>query len=176
MMDLACILDNEWLRASLDSAVRQRKANLVWISRALSHRQGHPGVRRLRALLREYSKDGEVSDSVLESLGYELARATGRKPKLHWNVRDGLRFVAEVDLAWPEVRLCVEFDGWMHHGTRTAFMADRARDRALCGLGWMVLRYTWQDVRYNPEKVIIELARTYENRVEIFSGRRLHSV
>jgi len=172
MLDLASVLDNAWLRATFDSALRQRKTNLAWISRALrDHGRGRRGAERLRALVAEYRREDEVSDSVLESFGIELGRATGRKPKLHWQVLDGERLIAEVDFAWPEVRLCVELDGWSQHGTRAAFVRDRARDRALLRLGWMVLRYTWQDVTVDREAVIGELVSTYDYRARSLRSR-----
>jgi len=37
MIDLPSVLDDGWLRAALDSALRQRKTNLAWISRALNN-------------------------------------------------------------------------------------------------------------------------------------------
>jgi len=79
----------------------------------------------------EHEREDEVPDSVLESIGIELARVTRHKPKLHWKVLEGARLIAEVDFSWPEVRLCVELDGWTQHGSRAAFVRDRARDRAL---------------------------------------------
>ncbi len=169
MIDLASVLDDVWLRATLDSALRQRKTNLAWISRALQeHGRGRRGANRLRTLVREYQHEDEVPDSVLESMAVELARASGRKPKLHWKVLDGERLIAEVDFAWPEVRLCVELDGWNHHGTRAAFVRDRARDRALVRLGWVVLRYTWQDLTGDRESVIGELVSAYNSRAFSF--------
>jgi hypothetical protein len=165
LIDLAAILDNGELRAAFDSALRQNTANAAWISRMLNgHRPGRRGVGRLRALVDEYRRGDEVPDSALESLGVELARATGRKPQLHWNVRDGAQHVAEVDLAWPELKLCVEFDGWKEHGTRAAFVRDRARDRALFRLGWTVLRYPWDDVVYDPDTAVDDLVRSFDSR------------
>jgi hypothetical protein len=164
MVDLASVLDTVWLRAALDSALRQRKTNLVWIRRALdSHGRGRRGAACLRTLVTEHQREDEVPDSVLESMGMELALATRRKPKLHWKIVEGARLIAEVDFAWPEVRLCVELDGWTQHGTRAAFVRDRARDRALLRLGWMVLRFTWQDVVADRESVIAELVSSYES-------------
>ncbi len=165
MIDLASVLDDAWLRAVMDSALRQKKTNLAWISQALQkHGRGRRGADRLRVLVSEYERGDEVPDSVLESFAMELAGAIGHKPKLHWTILQGERLIAEVDLAWPEVRLCVELDGWMHHGSRAAFARDRARDRALFGLGWMVLRYTWQDVTGDRGSMISELARAYDSR------------
>ena len=165
MVDLASVLDKVWLRAALDSALRQRRTNLAWIHRALNtYGKGRRGVACLRRLVSEHQREDEVPDSVLESMGLELAQATKRKPKLHWRILEGAQLIAEVDFAWPEVRLCVELDGWTQHGTRAAFVRDRARDRALLRLGWVVLRFTWQDVVEDRESVIAELVSCYESR------------
>jgi very-short-patch-repair endonuclease len=49
-----------------------------------------------------------------------------------------------IDLAYPEVMLAIEYDGWEHHRTRSAFDRDRARGNRLEILGWTVLRFTSQ--------------------------------
>jgi hypothetical protein len=47
MIDLASVLDDPWLRAAMDSAIRQRKTNLAWISQALEkHGRGRRGADR----------------------------------------------------------------------------------------------------------------------------------
>ena len=165
VIDLAQLLDDDWLRAVIDSALRQRRSHLSWISRLLSRQaKGHHGAERLRALLDSYQNEGEIPDSVLESLAVGIGQATGHEPELHWCVLDGPQLVAEVDLAWPEVQVCVQLDGWMHHGTRAAFSSDRAVDRKLTRMGWLVLRYTWKDVTVGRERMINELADTYAGR------------
>ena len=128
---------------------------------------------RLRRLLGEYGRGAEVPDSALESLAVELARATGRKPKLNLKVRDGAFHLAEVDLAWPELRLCAQFDGWKYHCTRKAFVKDRAQDRALFHLGWTVLRYPWDDVVHEPDAVIEGLVRSFELQARSRRGVKL---
>jgi hypothetical protein len=47
-----------------------------------------------------------------------------------------------IDLAYPELRLAIEIDGWEHHRTRSAFDDDRARANDLVVAGWNVLRFT----------------------------------
>ncbi len=47
-----------------------------------------------------------------------------------------------VDLAYPEVRLGLEYDGWTAHGTRSAFDRDRVRGNALAAAGWTILHVT----------------------------------
>jgi len=158
MIDLASVLDDGELRAAFDSVIGQNRAHVWWIFRMLTrHGPGRRGVGRLRALLEEYRRGDEVPDSVLESLAVELTKAVGHEPQLHYSVLDGGRHVAEVDLAWPERRVCVELDGWETHRTRAAFVGDRVRDRALARLGWTILRYPWDDVARNPDTFVEDL-------------------
>jgi predicted transcriptional regulator of viral defense system len=63
----------------------------------------------------------------------------------------------EADFAWPDLKLIVETDGWATHGTRTAFVSDRRRDRRLALAGWRVLRFTWYEIEHEPESVAAEL-------------------
>jgi len=165
MVDLASVLDDGWLRAAFDSALQQDTAYVGWISRVLAKcGRGRRGASRLRLLVEEYRRGEEVPDSALESLAMELARATGRKPRLHYDVLDGGHHVAEVDFAWPELGLCAQFDGWKYHRTREAFVKDRTCDRALFEHGWTVLRYPWDDVVHEPDTVIEGLVRAFELR------------
>jgi hypothetical protein len=50
--------------------------------------------------------------------------------------------IIRIDLAYPEARIALEFDGWTYHSTRGAFDDDRARANELELLGWTVLRFT----------------------------------
>ena len=47
-----------------------------------------------------------------------------------------------LDLAYPDLRLGFEYDGWAAHGTRSAFDRDRVRGNALAAAGWTVLHVT----------------------------------
>jgi hypothetical protein len=173
MIDLASVVDDKWLRAALDSALRKRRSNLTWIFRLLNQRgQGRRGADRLRALIAEYRDGDELPDSVLESFALQLAQATGHNPELHSKVFDGERRIAEVDLAWPEVRVCADLDGWTWHSSREAFVEDRVRDRALQRLGWMVLRYTWHEVSSDPESWVAQMVEIYKSRAAALSRRR----
>jgi len=51
----------------------------------------------------------------------------------------GGAFVARLDLAWPELRVAVEYDG-DHHRDRTQHSRDLARHNRLRALGWTVLQ------------------------------------
>jgi very-short-patch-repair endonuclease len=65
----------------------------------------------------------------------------------------------EIDFAWPEQRVLVEVDGWNAHGHRVAFERDRARDAELAAAGYIVLRFTWRQLRNEPLLVATRVAQ-----------------
>jgi hypothetical protein len=73
-------------------------------------------------------------------------------PNTQYEVRDSWnRFVARLDLAYPEHRLGIEYDG-DHHRARAVFRNDLRRLNDLRTCGSTVLRFTAADL-YAPGKV-----------------------
>lgn len=66
-----------------------------------------------------------------------------------------------LDLAWPEVRIALEYDGYEAHEGRAE--ADELRDRRLAGRGWLVIRARAQDFR-RPKRLIDELKVAFRSR------------
>ncbi|MFI7247198.1 endonuclease domain-containing protein [Micromonospora chalcea] len=58
-----------------------------------------------------------------------------------------------MDLAWPALRLAVEYDG-DHHRERAHFRRGVARLNALRAAGWVVLRFTADDVLRRPDATV----------------------
>ncbi|MBB3678517.1 hypothetical protein FHX36_004306 [Modestobacter versicolor] len=77
-------------------------------------------------------------------------------PVAQHTVRSGGRFVARVDLAWPEHRLGLEYDG-LWHAEPGRFAADRQRLNRLLAAGWRVLFVTAGDLR-RPEALLGRIA------------------
>jgi hypothetical protein len=94
---------------------------------------------------------GSPMESVLRWL---LVEAGLPRPVLQHVVRhpDG-RFLGRVDLAWPEQRVAVEFDGDVHRDRRV-FVDDLRRQNGLVLADWTVLRFTSADVLGRPETVV----------------------
>jgi very-short-patch-repair endonuclease len=74
------------------------------------------------------------------------------QPQVH------IRGVGRVDLV-VEGKLVVETDGREFHDTDDAFARDRKRDRALHGLGFVVLRFIRKDVVSTPGLVLADTLR-----------------
>ena len=95
--------------------------------------------------------DHGVTESPLEHDVLRLLKEAGLPdPQLQYILRDGDRFVARLDFAYPESRVAIEADGFRYHADRHAFDDDRARANAVQALGWRVLRVTAKHLEQDP--------------------------
>ena len=117
------------------------------LRRKVDHHRGTDGVKALRRLLDRQTFS--LTDSELERRFLKLIRRAGLPvPKTQQRIQ-GFR----VDFLWPELRLVVETDGLRYHRTAAQQSKDRRRDQALVAAGFIVLRFTHAQVRYDPEHV-----------------------
>lgn len=79
-------------------------------------------------------------------------------PSPQFTVRHLGRFVARVDLAYPEAKLAIEYDG-LWHGERGQLGRDRRRLNALHAAGWRVIHVTAADM-YDLETIIAAIRAT----------------
>ena len=96
---------------------------------------------------------GSPMESVLRWLIHEAGLP---RPVLQHVVQAGGRFAGQVDLAWPDRKVLVEFDGNVHRDRRV-FVEDVRRQNALVLAGWTVLRFTSADVLGRPEQVLVAI-------------------
>jgi very-short-patch-repair endonuclease len=64
------------------------------------------------------------------------------------------------------MKIIVELDGQQFHG-RDRFQADRTRDQRLVAAGYVVLRFTWDDLINRPDDVIERIRRTMAHRAHV---------
>ena len=72
------------------------------------------------------------------------------------------RFI--VDFYCAEAKLCIEIDGGSHFESEQEEY-DNARTEILEELGYQVIRFTNEDVRYNIHAVVDEIIRVVESRI-----------
>lgn len=83
-------------------------------------------------------------------------------PVTQYEVVDGNgRVVYRLDLAWPELRIALEYDGVEAHDGRQA--ADAERDARLAARGWITVRVTAEDLAH-PAGVVIRLREAFHHR------------
>jgi very-short-patch-repair endonuclease len=75
-------------------------------------------------------------------------------------------FAASVDLADPALKIVVEAESYEFHGTRRQFRRDCRRYTELGARGWVLLRFTWSEVMFEPDYVRRMVALTVASRTE----------
>ncbi|WP_067976042.1 type IV toxin-antitoxin system AbiEi family antitoxin domain-containing protein [Mycolicibacter icosiumassiliensis] len=70
----------------------------------------------------------------------------------------------QLDIAFPDVNVAIEVDGWAFHSSPNKFEGDRVRQNQIVLLGWTVLRFTWLDLTTAPDRVIAQVRRAISAR------------
>lgn len=65
----------------------------------------------------------------------------------------------EIDLAFVADKIAIEVDGWAWHRDVERFNRDSERQNVLVNAGWHVLRFTWHQLRHEPEIVLDSIRR-----------------
>lgn len=114
--------------------------------RALARQGRRRGVKRARAVI---GIANPFSESPGESIARLIVRASGLPaPATQYRYEDreeGRRYY--IDLAWPQLRIAIEFDGFMKYVSPEDLRAEKRRELRLRRGGWTVFRLIWKDLR-----------------------------
>jgi very-short-patch-repair endonuclease len=163
------------LRTAFDCARWLGLTEGVVVADALAHAQRitaaelgayatrHRGLRGVRRVAQVCDLVEPLSESPMETRLRVLLVTSGLpRPKAQWMVHDAARrFVARLDLAYPDERLAVEYDGSFHWAQRRA--DDRRRD-ALRALGWEVIVVSAEDYYREPQALVAKVRRALAHR------------
>jgi very-short-patch-repair endonuclease len=148
LIDLATILQPGQLEAAVGAADRLELMNPERLRSGLDRYRNMAGIPALRRVL---DRDTfRLTDCELERRFLRLVRRAGMSPPQTQQRVNGYR----VDFYWPEFRLIVETDGLRYHRTAAQQSRDRARDQAHAAAGFIALRFTHAQVRYDPSHVM----------------------
>jgi very-short-patch-repair endonuclease len=153
IVDLAASLEGRALRDLVERAQDLRRFDPDDIRDTLARAPRRPGTRRLHDLITVLAPDEDNARSHLERLFLALARKA-RLPKPVCNHEIGGH---RRDFAWPDQRLVVETDGYRYHSSRQAKRRDNRRDRQLTALGWRPVRFTYEEIAFEPAEIVKEL-------------------
>lgn len=78
---------------------------------------------------------------------------------------------ARPDLVDRHIEIVVECESYEWHGDRAGFRKDVRRYTLLTASGWLVLRFTWEDVMFRSDWVHDVLARAVAARARTLVGR-----
>lgn len=164
VIDLAAHLDRPGLQTLLADAVRSRRTTVERVTAMAADFGGRPGLADLRLVCTEFDPLFE-SQLEQEALPHLSSVVPGEQWEQQVELVDGAgRFVARVDFLLRRLRLVVEVDGFAHHSSPSARTRDARRDRRLTAMGFVVVRFTTEDVRRQPARLRAELAEVVAAR------------
>jgi very-short-patch-repair endonuclease len=162
--DLASLLSVADLVAAGDYLLH-RRAPLCSSEQLATAVRDHPGRRGRPSLLRALELVDDRSESPAESVLRVIlisAGFLGVVPNHVVRDRSG-RFLGRVDLAFPDARVAIEYEGDYHRTERDRWRKDMSRIRRLESAGWRVIRVNADDLR-DPTHLLMELGTALAGR------------
>jgi Protein of unknown function (DUF559) len=151
LLDIAAQVPEHHLERALAQAERLQLYDHRAIESVIARSNGHRGTKRLTKAI---DAGPQFTRGELEARMQRLARQHGLpQPECNTSLDAPDHPHTEVDAYFPAHHLIVETDGWDTHKTRQAFESDRAKDAALTAAGYTVVRFTWRQLRDEPQTV-----------------------
>lgn len=129
--------------AAVDAIVRSGALSIEELRTVVEAGAGRWGVTRVR-------RAADLVDARAESAPESRVRVAlvlaGLAPVPQYEVWDEGVLLGRVDLAWPEARLAVEYEG-AYHFEELQIVRDDARYERLLAAGWRVIRLSAVDLR-----------------------------
>lgn len=154
LIDMALRLDRSGVERMINEADKYSLAHPPGLRKELDARAGERGAAKLRFILDR--RTFRLTKEELERRFLPLARDAGLPVPLTGQWVNEF----EVDFFWPDLGLVVETDGLRYHRTPAEQVRDRLRDQTHTAAGLTPLRFTHEQVRYEPEHVLAVLQAT----------------
>jgi len=116
-------------------------------------------VRAALEVVREGAESPKETETRMLLLDFRLP-----EPVMQHSVFADGRFIARVDLAYPQWRIAIEYDGDHHRTDRNQWRTDIRRHRALEDEGWIVIRVTQLDLRDGGAPLAARVRRAIASR------------
>lgn len=140
-----------WAVATLDSLVWQDPEALAELSTRL---ESWSGLRGIGVVRRAVSLARCGAQTALESTSrFRLMEAGLPEPELQVPFYDSAGLIGYADMVWPHLRVIGEADGLGKYRTGTDLIAEKVREDRLRALGWIVVRWTWEEIFRDPRAV-----------------------
>ncbi len=160
LIDVAGVVKAGSFTKMIDDALRRRLTTFDSLTACLVLHsvQGRTGAGFLRAELGRRSKTEQVPLSAWSRWVARLLVSQGLPEPLleHRIERDG-GLVAQVDLAYPDVRLAIELDSISFHLRRERFTPDAIRRNRISNAGWRLLTVTWSMYVDHPADLVTSI-------------------
>jgi hypothetical protein len=156
LLDLAPATDHRLLAELAARAIQRGMVQEAQLRDVLDRNPAARGRRQLLRGLGLLEDDATRIRSEVEVAAIAAIVADGLpRPDVGYVVKDDDgRPIAEVDLAYPRMRIAIEIDGFRWHSTPARKIADEERQNRLVLAGWTVLRFSAVIVRTEPQVLV----------------------
>ena len=157
LLDLGRFLSARELELAYESALRRQLVHGSSLEEAFESwtRQGRDGAATWRKVLGVRDTAVRHSHTNLERRLMQLIRASELPlPEPQFVVSDRLGDIRRFDAAYPEFRIGIEAQSSTWHLGREAWHRDLDRQTRLASAGWLVLYFTYRQIRYEPAYVL----------------------
>jgi len=154
MLDAAAVLSPRPLERAWEEGWILGLLDVRALDDVLARASGHRGARALGALVQRTHGGRTLTHSDLEELFLSLVDRAGiPRPELNVDIAVPGEEI-NVDCLWRAERLVVELDSRRYHRDNPgAFTRDRRRDRLLRLAGYDPIRFTDEELEYEPDEV-----------------------
>lgn len=153
----AAASDPMWALATLDSLVWRNPALLRDLPRLVEE---WTGMRGLGTVRRAVTLTRVGAQTALESISrFRLMDEGLPEPQLQVPFHDENGLIGYADLVWEDLGVIGEADGLEKYQTREDLIAEKRREDRLRAMGWIVVRWTWDEIFRNPRAVAERIRR-----------------
>lgn len=159
VLDQAPSLASRQLEQVFDEALHARIMRRSQARAMLARYPRRPGSARVAALAHEDRQTAWTRVDAERRMVVLLRKA--RLPAPEINTQYG---PYELDFFWRGAGVVVETDGYEFHSSRRDLERDHQRDLYLQARGLIVVRFSWRQVRDEPEMVVAQIAGLLSQR------------
>jgi very-short-patch-repair endonuclease len=146
VVDCARSLPYDEALAVADSALRSGKVSRSQLEQAARRAPRTGRAKALRVIRRATPLATNPFESVLRAIAEDV-------PGLLVVPQGEVGVIGHADLTDPRLRIAIEADSYEFHALPEAFRYDVRRYTGMVRLGWLVVRFVWEDVMRDPAEV-----------------------
>ena len=130
---------------------------------ALARDAAGPGSRMVRRVATQATGDAaNPFESALRAVALDVPGLSVRPQVPIYDPH----FLGRPDLVDERLRIVLEADSFEWHGSRAALRKDARRYNRLVVRGWLVLRFSWEDVMFHADEVRLVIEAAVTERTE----------
>lgn len=174
LLDLGAVAPR-LVEAAVEDALLRRLVTVGSLHRVVERvgDHGRRGTRALRTLLEARDPALAPTESLLEDAIISVLRRHNlpEPTRQQWVLLPNGRRI-RLDISYPDALLGIEGNGLRWHSSGPDVRRDQARANMLTAMGWVLLCFTWDDVRHHASEIARQVATVRAARLGSLASNR----